>query len=97
MEGLPRAKRGARDYLNALTYSVQSPPLVVGDVIITPASISSLVIKKEQIPGWIRGLRRAHRRAQVDVPDRAAARRVRERDLETTIRGSTPARSPSGR
>jgi quinoprotein glucose dehydrogenase len=55
MEGLPRAVRGARDYLNALTYSVQSPPLVVGDVVITPASISSLVTKKEQIPGWIRG------------------------------------------
>jgi quinoprotein glucose dehydrogenase len=54
MDGLPRARRGERDYLNALTYSVQSPPLVVGDVVITPASISSLVIKKEQIPGWTR-------------------------------------------
>ena len=54
MEGLPRAKRGARDYLNALTYSVQSPPLVARDVVITPASISSLIINKEQIPGWIR-------------------------------------------
>lgn len=54
MDGLPRATRGKRDYLNALTYSVQSPPLVVGDVVITPASISSLVKDKEQIPGWIR-------------------------------------------
>ena len=54
MDGLPRAKRGERDYLNALTYSVQSPPLVVRDLVITPASISSLVNKKEQIPGWIR-------------------------------------------
>ena len=54
MEGLPRAKRGQRDYLNALTYSVQSPPIVVGNVVISPASISSLVVKKEQIPGWIR-------------------------------------------
>jgi quinoprotein glucose dehydrogenase len=54
MEGLPRAKRGERDYLNALTYSVQSPPFVVGDTIVTPASISSLISKKEQIPGWIR-------------------------------------------
>jgi hypothetical protein len=43
MQGLPRATRGARDYLNALTYSVQSPPIVVGDVVVTPASISSLV------------------------------------------------------
>jgi quinoprotein glucose dehydrogenase len=54
MEGLPRAKRGTRDYLNALTYSVQSPPIVVNDVIITPAAISSLIKTKEQIPGWIR-------------------------------------------
>ena len=55
MAGLPRATRGERDYLNALTYSVQSPPIVIGDIVIAPASISSLVIKKEQIPGWIRG------------------------------------------
>jgi quinoprotein glucose dehydrogenase len=54
MEGLPRAKRGERDYLNALTYSVQSPPIVVRDLVIAPASISSLIINKEQIPGWIR-------------------------------------------
>jgi len=54
MDGLPRAARGERDYLNALTYSVQSPPFVVGDIVVTPASISSLVSKKEQIPGWIR-------------------------------------------
>ncbi len=54
MQGLPRAKRGTRDFLNALTFSVQSPPIVVKDVVITPASISSLVKDKEQIPGWIR-------------------------------------------
>jgi len=54
MDGLPRAKRGARDFLNALTYSVQSPPIVVGDLVVTPASISSLVNAKEQIPGWVR-------------------------------------------
>ncbi|HYE86128.1 MAG TPA: pyrroloquinoline quinone-dependent dehydrogenase [Vicinamibacterales bacterium] len=54
MEGLPRAKRGSRDYLNALTYSVQSPPIVVKDLVITPAAISSLIKTKEQIPGWMR-------------------------------------------
>jgi quinoprotein glucose dehydrogenase len=54
MEGLPRARRGTRDYLNALTYSVQSPPIVVRDLVITPAAISSLIKTKEQIPGWIR-------------------------------------------
>ncbi len=54
MEGLPRATRGSRDYLNALTYSVQSPPIVVKDMVITPAAISSLIKTKEQIPGWMR-------------------------------------------
>jgi len=54
MDGLPRAKRGERDHRNALTYSVQSPPMVVRDRVITPASISSLVNHKEQIPGWVR-------------------------------------------
>ena len=29
MQGLPYAVRGSRDWLNALTYSVQSPPVVV--------------------------------------------------------------------
>jgi quinoprotein glucose dehydrogenase len=55
MSGLPRAVRGSRDWLNALTYSVQSPPIVVRDTIIAPASISSYNILKEQIPGWSRG------------------------------------------
>ena len=55
MRGLPQATRGARDWLNALTYSVQSPPIVVKDTIVVPASISSYNIKKEQIPGWTRG------------------------------------------
>jgi len=55
MQGLPRAVRGSRDWLNALTYSVQSPPIVVRDTIVTPASISSYNVLKEQIPGWTRG------------------------------------------
>jgi quinoprotein glucose dehydrogenase len=55
MQGLPYAVRGSRDWLNALTYSVQSPPIVVRDTVVTPASISSYNIVKEQIPGWTRG------------------------------------------
>jgi quinoprotein glucose dehydrogenase len=75
MQGLPRARRGERDYLNALTYSVQSPPLVVGDIVIAPASISSLVNKKEQIPGWIRAY------AAMDLQDRACRGRLRLRNV----------------
>ena len=52
---LPRADRGDRDWLNALLYSVQSPPLVVGDTVITPSSISSYNITREAPPGWMRG------------------------------------------
>ena len=55
MQSLPHAKRGSRDWLNALTYSVQSPPIVVRDTVIVPASISSFNVVKEQIPGWTRG------------------------------------------
>ena len=54
-EGLPRADRSDRDWLNALLYSVQSPPLVVGDTIVTPSSISSYNITREAPPGWMRG------------------------------------------
>jgi quinoprotein glucose dehydrogenase len=55
MTGLPQAVRGKRDWLNALTYSVQSPPIVVRDTVVTPASISSYNNIKEQIPGYTRG------------------------------------------
>ena len=55
MRDIPRATRGQRDWLNALLYSVQSPPLVVGDTVVTPMSISSFNIVKESPPGWMRG------------------------------------------
>ncbi len=55
MDGIPRAVRGEKDWQNQLLYSVQSPPLVVGDVVIPPQSISSYNIKKETPPGWMRG------------------------------------------
>src|SRR2546425_4510913 len=55
MSDLPQAVRGSRDWLNALTYSVQSPPIVVRNTVITPASISSYNNRKEQVAGWTRG------------------------------------------
>ena len=81
MDGLPRAKRGERDYLNALTYSVQSPPFVVRDVIITPASISSLVIRQGADSRMDPRLRRPHRQGALDLQDRARAGRVRQRHV----------------
>ena len=55
MEGIPRAVRGGRDWLNALLYSVQSPPIVVRDTVVTPMSISSYNNTQEAPPGWMRG------------------------------------------
>jgi quinoprotein glucose dehydrogenase len=52
---LPRAERAARNYLGAMEYSVQSPPIVVRDTVIAPASIDDRRIKKEAIPGNIMG------------------------------------------
>ena len=34
---------------------MQSPPIVAGDTVVTPASISSYNIVKETPPGWVRG------------------------------------------
>ena len=55
MADLPRATRGQRDWLNALLYSVQSPPIVYGDTVVTPSSISSYNITRAAPPGWMRG------------------------------------------
>ncbi len=53
-QGLPRADRSKRDYVNALLYSVQSPPIVVGDTVIHGSSIADRRINKEAVPGWVR-------------------------------------------
>ena len=52
--GLPRADRNERDYLNAMNYSVQSPPVIVRDVVIHGSSIADRRIMKEAVPGWVR-------------------------------------------
>ena len=54
MEGLPRADRDERDYLNALLTSCASPPLVVRDLVITGSSIADRRVTKEAVPGWVR-------------------------------------------
>lgn len=52
--GLPRADRNDRDYLNAMLYSVQSPPIVVRDTIVHGSSIADRRVDKEAVPGWVR-------------------------------------------
>ena len=55
MADIPRATRGERNWLNQLLYSVQSPPIVIGNTIIPPQSISSFNNRQEAPPGWMRG------------------------------------------
>ena len=52
--GIPRADRGARDYLNAMLYSINSPPIVVRDRVIHGSQIADVRITKEAPPGWVR-------------------------------------------
>ena len=52
--GLPRADRNDRDYLNAMLYSVQSPPIVIRDTVIHGSSIADRRVNKEAVPGWVR-------------------------------------------
>lgn len=54
MEGIPRVKRGDRDYLNALKYSSSSPPLVCHDTVIMGSLIADRIITKEAPPGDVR-------------------------------------------
>lgn len=52
---IPRVERSQRDWNNQMLYSVQAPPLVVGNTVITPQSISSLNVTREMPPGYMRG------------------------------------------
>ncbi len=54
MTGLPRAVREDRDYLNAMLFSIQSPPIVVRDTVIHGSSVADRRITKEAVPGWVR-------------------------------------------
>ena len=97
MEGLPRAKRGSRDYLNALTYSVQSPPIVVArrhhraglDLVADLA-------RRNRSPGSSAATTSAPARsAGPSTPCRDPASPATTRGRTTP--GSTPARSRCGR
>ena len=53
---IPRGGRGATDNQGHPLLSVNSPPIVAHDVIVTPTSISDQPITKEQPPGWVKGI-----------------------------------------
>ena len=55
-EGIPRATRGETNYQGRTLLGVKSPPVVIGDVIVTPTIISDFVVRKEAPPGWLKGV-----------------------------------------
>ncbi len=54
MEGVPRAIREDRDYLNAFLYSINSPPIIVRDRVIHGSHVADVRVTKEAVPGWVR-------------------------------------------
>ena len=54
MEGVPRAIRENRDYLNAFLYSINSPPIIVRDRVIHGSHVADVRVTKEAVPGWVR-------------------------------------------
>ena len=53
---IPRSGRGTTDNQGHPWISVNSPPIVAHDVVVTPTSISDQPIAKEQPPGWVKGI-----------------------------------------
>ena len=54
MDGLPRAQREDRDYLNAMLWGIFSAPIVVRDKVIHGSQVADRRITKEAVPGWVR-------------------------------------------
>ena len=55
-EDIPRATRGQTNYQGRNLLGVESPPVIVGDVVVTPTIISDFVVTKEAPPGWLKGV-----------------------------------------
>ena len=55
-EGIPRATRGETNYQGRVLLGVKSPPIVIGDIVVSPTIISDYVIRKEAPPGWLKGV-----------------------------------------
>ena len=53
---IPRNGRGTTDNQGHPVISVNSPPIVAHDVVVTPTSLSDQPLTKEQPPGWVKGI-----------------------------------------
>ena len=54
-EGLPRAVRDELDWTGAQPVAVVSPPIVVGDIVVTSSITQARPINRERPPMWVRG------------------------------------------
>jgi len=54
-DGLPRATRDDLDWTGAQPVAVVSPPIVVGDIVITSSITQARPINRERPPMWVRG------------------------------------------
>ena len=50
MVGIPRADREARDSLNAMLYSINSPPIIVRDKVIHGSQIADVRSRRKRCP-----------------------------------------------
>ena len=53
--GLPRAERDVLDWTGAQPVGVVSPPIVVGDIVVTSSITQARPINRERPPMWVRG------------------------------------------
>ena len=54
-EGLPRAVRDELDWTGAQPVAVVSPPIVVGDIVVTSSITQARPLSRERPPMWVRG------------------------------------------
>ena len=53
--GIPRANRDNLDYLGAQPVSVVSPPIVIGDILVTSQITQARPLLRDRPPMWVRG------------------------------------------
>ena len=53
--GIPRASRNALDWTGAQPVSVVSPPIVIGDIVVTSQITQGRPLMRERPPMWVRG------------------------------------------
>ena len=75
------SRRGLVGAFNARIYSLDSPPLVVADLVIVGSNMPENVSGMDMPPGHVRAFDVRTGQDEMDLPHDSAARRVRQRDV----------------